>query len=68
MFYNLFAESIGKIEKLHNSANFQNLIYHFKGPTKDIDFNNLIDAATLFDNIMSKEIRIEDVEKNQRGI
>ena len=29
MFFNLVAERTGEIEKLHNSVNFQNLIYHF---------------------------------------
>ena len=58
-------EKTGEIEKLHNSVNFQNLIYHFKGPTKDIDFNDFIDAETLFDDIRSTKIRFEDVGKNQ---
>ena len=43
-FYRLVAEGTGKIEKLHISVYFINLIYHFKGPTKDIHFNDLIDA------------------------
>ena len=50
IFHNLVAERTGKIEKLYDSFNFQNLIYHFKVPTKDIDFNNFIDAETLFDD------------------
>ena len=54
-----------ELEKLYNSFNFQNLIYHFKGPTKDIDFNNFIDAEILFDDLKSLEIRFEDVDKNQ---
>ena len=53
-------ERTEKIEKLHNSVNFQNLIYHFMGPTKDIYFNDFIDAETLFDDIKSKKIRFGD--------
>ena len=35
IFYNLVAEKgTGEIKKLHNSVNFQNLIYHYKGSTK----------------------------------
>ena len=30
-------------------------MYHFKGPTKDIDFNYFIDAETFFDDIRSKK-------------
>ena len=54
------------MKKLHNNFDFQNLMYHFKGPTKDIDFNDLIDAETLCDDIKPKKIRFEDVDKNQR--
>ena len=60
-------ERTGEIEKLCNSVNLQNLIYHFKCLTKDIkDFNDFIDAETLFDYTDFKRIRSEDVEKNQR--
>ena len=52
-----------ELEKLHNSVNFQNFIYHFKGPTKGIGFNNFIDVEILCDDIKSKKIRFEDVEK-----
>ena len=45
----------GEIENLHNSVNFQNLIHHFKGPTKEIDFNDLIDSKNIFHGIKSKK-------------
>ena len=67
IFYNRFAERTGEIEKLHNSDNFQNFIYNFTGSTKDIDFNDFIDAETLFYGIKSKRIRFEDVQKIQMG-
>ena len=41
------------------------MIYGFKGSIKDIDFNDLIGAETLFVDIKSKKIKFEDVEKNQ---
>ena len=65
MLYNLVVERTGKTGKLHNSVNFQKLIYHFMGHSKYIDFNDFIDAGTLFDDIKSKKIRFEDVEKTQ---
>ena len=55
LFYNFVAERTEEIEKLHNSVNCQDLIYHLKSPTKDIAFNNFIDAETLFDDIKSKK-------------
>ena len=65
IFYNIVAERTGKIEKCHNSVKFQNLIYPFKGLTKNIDFNNFMDDETFFDDINSKKIGFEDAEKNQ---
>ena len=45
--------------------NFEYLIYHFKCSTEDIDFNDFIDAETLFNDIKLKRIRFEDTEKIQ---
>ena len=56
--YRLVVEGTGKIEKLHNSVNFINLIYNFKGPTKDIYFNDLIDAEIYFGDIKSEKNKI----------
>ena len=56
-----------ELEKLIFSEKFQisfHIIY-FKGPTKDIEFNDFNDPETLFDDIKSRKIRFEDVEKNQ---
>ena len=52
IFYNLNMERTEEIVKLHNTINFQNLIYHFKDATTY--FYDLIDAEILFDNIKSK--------------
>ena len=41
------------------------MIYHFKGPSKYINSNDIIDAETIFDGIISTKKKIEDVEKNQ---
>ena len=54
IFYNLVAERIEEIKKLRNSINFQNLIDHFKSPTKDVNFDDFIDAEVLFDDIENK--------------
>ena len=58
-------ELTGEIEKLHTSVNFENLICHFIGPTKYIDFSDFIDAGTLFDDVKSKKITFEGVQKYQ---
>ena len=36
-----------------------------QGSTKDLDFNNFIDAETLFNVIKSKWIRFENAGTNQ---
>ena len=66
IFYKFVAEITGKIEKLHESIDFENLTYYFKSSTEDIDFNDFIDAETLLDNIKLKNIRFEDAEKNHK--
>ena len=40
-----------KIEKLHNSISCNNLTYHYKGPTTNLNFNKFIDAATLYHGV-----------------
>ena len=49
IFQNLVSEKIGKIEKLHSNIDLKNLIYYYKGVTKDVNFHDFIDGETLFD-------------------
>ena len=49
IFDKLVAERMDLAEKLHNSIDFKNVIYRYKGPTANVDYNNFIDEATLFD-------------------
>ena len=67
-FCKIVAERTGKIEKLHNSVNFENLIYNFKDHTKDIDFNYFINAATPSDYIKSKKNKIWRCRKKSNWI
>ena len=48
------------IETLHNSIEFKDLTYHKKGPTANVNLNNFIDKATLYD-----EIKLAESEKYQ---
>ena len=64
IFNNLAAERTREIEKQHDSINFRDMIYHFKGLNKDIDFTDFIPIQTLFDDIKSKKVIFEYVEKN----
>ena len=51
-----------------NSISCNNLTYHYKGPMANVNFNNLIDAATLFHEIKSKIIKLADMEKKLNGV
>ena len=53
------------IEKLQNSADFNNLIYHYKCPIANVDFNYFIDTATLFGETRPHETKLDEAEKNQ---
>ena len=65
MVYKLVAEKMNTTEKLHNRIDFQNLIYHYKDPTANLNFNDFSDAATLFDEIKSCRIKVANTEKNR---
>ena len=53
------------LQKELEKFNVVSLIYHFNDSTKSVDHNYLVHTETLFDDINSKEIRFEDIEKNQ---
>ena len=61
IFYNLVAERNGKVEKLHNPVNSQNLMYHFVSWC-------IIDIETLFDDIKPKNRKIWSCRKNSNRI
>ena len=65
IFYELFAERIDAIEKLQNNIYFEILTYRYKGPTVNVNFNNFIDAASLFSEIRSSRIKVANAEKDQ---
>ena len=59
--------SVTLLQEELEKFNVVSLIYHFNDSTKSIDHNYLVHTETLFDDINSKEIRFEDIEKNQIG-
>ena len=56
------------MHELHSSVKFDNLLYHYKGPTKDKDFNTYNDAKSLFDMIENKDITLSHAEENQADL
>ena len=62
LFFRFALERIEK-QELYNSVNFNNLTYHYKGRTTNVDFNDLVDAATLLQNIRSKKIKLVNTKK-----
>ena len=56
------------MRELHNSVIFDSLLYHYKGSTKDKDFNTYNDTKSLFDMIKNKDITLSHTEENQAGL
>ena len=54
--------------KLHSAVEFDNLISHYKGPTKDIDFSEYNDAKSLFNMIKNKDISLFNADENQSDL
>ena len=63
--YKLIVERMNTIENLRDSIDFNNLSYHDKGPTANVIFNNFIDRVTLFDEIKSSRIKLDDKKKKR---
>ena len=56
------------MHELHNSVKFDNLFYHYKGPTDDKDFSIYNNAISIFDMIKNKEISLSHAEENQANL
>ena len=52
------------MHELHSSVKVDNLLYHYKGPTKDKDFSMYNDTKSLFDMIKNKDISLSRAEEN----
>ena len=48
------------IEKTNNSIDFGNITCHDKGPTSNVNCNNLIDAAILLDDIKPSRTKLDE--------
>ena len=62
-FFKFLLERMETIEKLNNSFDFDNLMYHYKDTAAIEDFNDFVDTATLFGEIKSDEIKPDKEEK-----
>ena len=56
------------MHELHSSVKFNNLLYHYKGPTKDKDFSEYNNAKGIFDKIKNKQISLSRAEENQADL
>ena len=46
-----------QMKKLHDSVDLKHLAYYYKGKTADVNFNDFIDAKTLYDKLKSNKVR-----------
>ena len=56
------------MHELHNSVDFDNFIYHYKGPTKDKDVNMYDNAKSLYDMIKNKSVTLSHAQENQADL
>ena len=65
MFNELIIERRETMHELQSLVKFDNLLYHYRGPTKDKDFSMYNDAKSLFDMIKNKGISSNHAEENE---
>ena len=65
IFENHIDERMEEMKELHESIDFENLIYHFKGENAGININDFINAETFYNNLKSHKIKLDYVEKKQ---
>ena len=51
------------MEKLQESVNFENVIYHYKGENLDLHFNEFIVPESLYNKLKLHRIKLDDAEK-----
>ena len=56
------------MHELHSSVKFNNLLYHYKGSTKDKDSSIYNNAKSIFDMIKNKKISLSHAEENQANL
>ena len=54
--------------EMHSAVEFDNLLYHYKSPTKDKDFSMYNDVKSLFDMIKNKDMSLTHAEENEADI
>ena len=54
--------------ELHDYVKFDNLLYHYKGPTRDKYFNIYNDAKSLFNMIKGKDISLSHADESQADL
>ena len=56
------------MNKWRSSVEFDNLLYHYKGPTRDKDFSVYNDALSIFNMIKNKNISLSHAEEHQADL
>ena len=53
------------MNKLYESVDYDNLIFRYIGPTKDVSFYEYMDCKELFNAIKSSRIKFSDKQNKQ---
>ena len=68
IFNGLIKERRKTMNELYSSVEFDNLLYHYKGPTREKDFSFHNDTKSLFNIIKDKDISLSHAEENQADL
>ena len=63
IFDNLVVKRMEEMEKLQESMNFENVIYHYKSKNLDLHFNEFIVPESLNNKLKLHRIKLDDAEK-----
>ena len=56
------------MNELHSSVDFDDLLHHYKGPTRDKDFSTYNNAKSIFNMIKNKRISLSHAAENQADL
>ena len=61
----LLAKEKTIMSELYDSVDYNNLKFHYVGPTKDVTFYEYMDSKELFNKIKNNKIRFSEVKNKQ---
>ena len=68
IFNELINEKREAMHEFHSSVKFDNLLYHYKGPTRDKNVSMYNDTESLFSMVKDQSISLSRAEENETDL